>query len=159
MDDHEFFDLSLNRYVRIDPTTYADYVGDSFAVITETPGSEKYESAQLLAVDISVSVEEAYSIQSAVQINFITNSMLSRTVPAYEGWFDYFDFGEPLVYDPVKMNEDIEKYGLYEYSEFEPLGVTEEQFVAFNGPYLKVLVGKGVVTYDQILGLISQYVL
>jgi hypothetical protein len=36
--------------------------------------------------------------------------------------------------------------------------ITYEQFVAFNGPYLKVLVGRGVVTYEQIIELISMYV-
>ena len=55
------------------------------------------------------------------------------------------------------MQADIEKYGLYTYEEFAEY-VTYEQFMAFNGPYLKVLVGRGVVTYEQIIELISIYV-
>ena len=34
---------------------------------------------------------------------------------------------------------------------------TYEQFIAFNGPYLKVLVGRGVITYEQILELLELY--
>ena len=83
--------------------------------------------------------------------------MFSLTIPHFEGWFDYFEIGDDLKYDEEKMNADIEKYGLYTYEEFSEY-VTYEQFIAFNGPYLKVLVGRGVVTFDQILGLISMFV-
>ena len=55
------------------------------------------------------------------------------------------------------MQEDIEKYGLYTYDDFSEY-VTYEQFIAFNGPYLKVLVGRGVLTFEQILDLIATYV-
>ena len=51
---------------------------------------------------------------------------------------------------------DIEKYGLYTYEDFAEYA-TYEQFVAFNGAYLKVLVGKGVSTYEQILELLELY--
>ena len=73
------------------------------------------------------------------------------------GWFDYFEIGEGMKYDEEKMQADIEKYGLYTYEEFAEY-VTYEQFIAFNGPYLKVLVGRGVVTFEQILNLIATYV-
>jgi len=62
-----------------------------------------------------------------------------------------------MKYDEAKMQEDIEKYGLYTYDDFSEY-VTYEQFIAFNGPYLKVLVGKGVLTYEEILNLIDIYV-
>ncbi|MDY2902925.1 MAG: Hint domain-containing protein, partial [Bacilli bacterium] len=159
LDNHEFFDLSLNKYVEINELTYQSYIGHQFAKIIGDTGLTDYNSVILNSVNITNTYEKSYSIQSAVNINFITNTMLSRTVPAYEGWFDYFDFGDPLIYDPIKMNEDITNYGLYDYSDFEYLGITEEQFIAFNGPYLKVLVGKGVVTFDDIIELISRYVI
>ena len=62
-----------------------------------------------------------------------------------------------MKYDEEKMQADIEKYGLYTYEEFAEY-VTYEQFIAFNGPYLKVLVGRGIVTFDEILNLINTYV-
>ena len=72
-------------------------------------------------------------------------------------WFNYFEIGEGMKYDEAKMQADIEKYGLYEYSDFAEY-VTYEQFLAFNGPYLKVLVGKGYITFDEIIELIGIYV-
>ena len=87
----------------------------------------------------------------------MTEGMFSLTWPPYEGWFDYFEIGDDMKYDEEKMQADIEKYGLYDYSEFAEY-VTYEQFIAFNGPYLKVLVGRGVLTFEQILELIATYV-
>ena len=81
---------------------------------------------------------------------------ISRDIDNDE-WFDYFEIGEGMKYDEAKMQADIEKYGLYTYEDFAEY-VTYEQFIAFNGPYLKVLVGRGVVTYEQILDLIATYV-
>ena len=74
-----------------------------------------------------------------------------------DGWFDYFEIGEGMKYDEAKMQADIEKYGLYTYEDFAEY-VTYEQFIAFNGPYLKVLVGRGVITFEQIIELIGTYV-
>ena len=73
------------------------------------------------------------------------------------GWFDYFEIGEGMKYDEEKKQADIEKYGLYTYEDFAEY-VTYEQFIAFNGPYLKVLVGRNIVTYEQIIALIANYV-
>ena len=87
----------------------------------------------------------------------MVEGMFSITMPHFEGWFDYFEIGDGMKYDEEKMQADIEKYGLYTYEDFAEY-VTYEQFIAFNGPYLKVLVGRGVVTYEQIIELISMYV-
>lgn len=48
------------------------------------------------------------------------------------------------------MEADIEIYGLYTYEDFVHIGITYEQLLAFNGPYLKVLVGHGVLTFEDI---------
>ena len=87
----------------------------------------------------------------------MTEDMFSLTIPPIEGWFDYFEIGNDMKYDAEKMQADIEKYGLYTYEEFAEY-VTYEQFIAFNGPYLKVLVGRGVLTFDGILSLIAEFV-
>lgn len=155
--NHEFFDLTLNKYVEINVESYSKYIGHDFAKINSNM-SVSSSAVKLYNVTVTSVNEVQYSIQSAVQINFITNGILSRTVPAVTGWFDYFDFGDMMKYNEDKVADDINQYGLYEYEDFEYLGVTYEQFIAFNGPYLKILVGKGIVTYEDILNLISEYV-
>ena len=56
------------------------------------------------------------------------------------------------------MSRDIEKYGLFTYAEFaELLPVSEEIFNAFNGQYLKVAIGKGLIDFDSLCRLVQQY--
>ena len=68
-----------------------------------------------------------------------------------------FEVGENMKYDEEKMQEDIEKYGLFTYEEFADL-VTEEQFYALNAPYVKVAVGKGIITMDDLYRIIEELI-
>jgi hypothetical protein len=54
------------------------------------------------------------------------------------------------------MQSDIDKYGLYSYEDFKDYA-SYEFYSAFPTQYLKVAVGKGLITYDQILHLIERY--
>ena len=150
---HGFFDMDANEFVFIDEESVSSFLGHRFVKVN----GNSYENVELVSYEIYDEYTGCYSIQSAVYNNFIVEGMFSTTIPYYEGWFDYFAIGEDMRYDEDKMQEDIEKYGLYTYDEFKDY-VTYEQFIAFNGPYLKVLVGRGVVTFEQILTLIETYV-
>ena len=52
------------------------------------------------------------------------------------------------------MDADIEKYGLFTYEEWKDY-VSYEEFVALNGQYFKILLGKGYLTVDDIFTLIE----
>ena len=54
------------------------------------------------------------------------------------------------------MQADIEKYGLYTYEDFAAY-VTYEEYVAFGGAYFKVLVGKGLLEFEDILMAVATY--
>ena len=62
----------------------------------------------------------------------------------------------PLRYDQNQLAEDVEKYGLYAYDAFADY-ITYEQFVKFNGAYLKIPVEKEFFTFDCILELTETY--
>ena len=56
------------------------------------------------------------------------------------------------------MAADIEMYGLFTYEEFvEEILVSREVFQAFNGQYLKVAIGKGLIGFEKLNRLIEQY--
>lgn len=59
----------------------------------------------------------------------------------------------------ASMQEDIQTYGLYTYEEFclEVAEIPENIFEAFNGEYLKVSVGKGLINVEELLALIERY--
>ena len=156
--EHGFFDVEENNFVYIDETNVDSYVGHNFVKVGP---NGTYESVELVGYEVTVEDVRYYTIQTAIYNNCIAENMFTLTSPPEmldnDEWFDYFEIGEGMKYDEEKMQADIEKYGLYTYEDFAEY-VTYEQFIAFNGPYLKVLVGRGVLTFEQILELIATYV-
>ena len=65
---------------------------------------------------------------------------------------------ETLKIDEAKYLADIERYGLFTYEEFASIyPIPEEVFEAFGGKYLKVAIGKGLTTMEQLETLIARY--
>ena len=77
----------------------------------------------------------------------------------YSGLFNIFEVdSETMMYDAESMAADIDEYGLFTYEEFyEMYQIPEAIFEAVNGQYLKVSIGKGLITYEQIGELIDLY--
>ena len=76
-----------------------------------------------------------------------------------EGLINIFDVDTSLMqYDEEQKEEDILTYGLYTYEEFNAIiPLPEYVFDAFNGQYLKVSIGKGLITLDEIAALLERY--
>ena len=63
-----------------------------------------------------------------------------------------------MAYDQTSMAQDISTYGLYTYEEFSSIiPIPELVFNAFNGQYLKVAIGKGITTLQEIQNLLNRY--
>ena len=149
--EHGFFDKDKNTYAYITEDNVEYYIGDSF--IKQQADSTNTE-VTLTGYSISEETVGSYSIQTAYNENFIVENMLSMTGEDFRGRFEYFNIGNGMKYDEAQMQADIDKYGLYTYEEFADY-LTPEQFEMFNGAYFKVLVGKGVLTYEQIFEIMS----
>ena len=55
-----------------------------------------------------------------------------------------------MKYNEAAMQADIEKYGLYTYEDFKDY-ISEEMFEIMDLKYLTVSVGKGLLTWDEIM--------
>ena len=150
IDEHGFFDTDRNTYTYFNAKNYEEYIGHSF-VTCNADGT--YSTAKLVSAYVEEKVEGSYSLLTAFDYNFVTEGMLSITGEDYRGRFEFFTVGADMKYDEAAMNADIEKYGLFTYEEFADY-LTPEQFYAFCGQYHKVLMGRGVLTYQQILDII-----
>ena len=149
---HAFFDADLNKFVLITPENIQDYLGHSFIKATDSG----YTTVKLVDFTVESKYTDSYSLVSALHHNFITEDIFSLTnlVPDL---FAGLEVGENLKYDEEKLKADIEEYGVYTYEDFAAY-VTEEQFNAFNGAYMKISVAKGYITYDEIVDLIIHFV-
>ena len=74
-----------------------------------------------------------------------------------DGMLNIFEVDpDTMKYDEEKMAADLQKYGEFTYEDFAEY-IPEEVYIAFNGRYLKVAIGKGNLTWDDIYALIERY--
>lgn len=155
IDVHGFFDLDLNKYVYIDNYNYNEFIGHRFVVTDVINGEYVQREVKLEEVNVTVEYTGCYSPVTVYHLNYFTNNLLSMP-GGIEGLFNIFEYGEGIKYDEELMKEDIEKYGLYTYEDFEEY-LPYEIYCVFPAPYLKVSVEKGYITFDGILELIDRY--
>lgn len=155
---HGFFDATLNNFVFIDVENYNEYIGHEFVKFN----GQEIEKTILISVEHTIKDTEFYAIITACNLNAFAENLMTLTKPYIEGTHTYFEFGENLMYDQEKMQADIEQYGLYSYEEacsiLKDMGFEYfpyEYYVAVNVQYYKILIGKGVVTFDDIAWLVA----
>ena len=153
---HGFFDITENKFVIIDEFNINDYIGHAFARYDDEGNCET-----TILVDYSVksTYNEIWTIVSAVHFNCVLNGLLTLSptdFPDSPSYLMPFEIGEDMKYDEAAMQADIEAYGQYTYQEFSEY-CTYEQFVGLNFANWKVAVGKGYITFDEIVYLIETY--
>ena len=113
------------------------------------------ENITLVDSYITTEYVGCYSPVTAVHLNYIVDGMLSMP-GGIAGIFNIFEYGDNLMFDEELMKADIEKYGIMKYEVLAPY-VPYEMYYAFNAKYFNVAIGKGYITFDEILGYIEKY--
>ena len=153
VDSHGLFDLSLNKYVFISKENASNFIGHEFYSI-----DEKYRKRVVIleGIECYYDTVKVYSPISRKNLNLYANGLLTMTpAKGYEdALFNIFEYDSNQKYDIELMKQDIEKYGLYTYEDFEGI-VPEHVFNNSIMKYLKVSVGKGYITYEEILKIYS----
>lgn len=149
--DHGVFDYDANQYVFITADNYSDYIGHRFVKQNLDGG---YEIITLVDGYLTQEVTSAYSITSSGAYNVFASGMLTVAPP--EGFYNWYEMGDKMRYDVEQFEADVEKYGLYTYDDFADY-ITYEQYLAFDGQYLKIPVEKGLFTFEYIIDLIETY--
>lgn len=139
---HLFYEQESNSYALIQATNVLNYIGHHFYNLDEG----RWETLE--GFNIITEPVKTLFIATEKQINCITNGMLSNEDGFYSVLGSIFEFDEEMKYDAAKKAADIEKYGLWDYSEAEY--VTRETYDALNLQYLNIAVGKGLVTPEEI---------
>lgn len=149
--EHALFDVTLNKYVYITETNYADFVGHEFAV----QSTNGFEVVTLTDAYVAEEYTGCYSLVTVYHLNYFIDGLFS--IPGgIDGLFNIFEYDENLKFDEEKMQADIEKYGLFTYNDFAEY-IPEEVYEMFPAAYFKIAIGKGMLTFDQILEYIEQF--
>ncbi len=153
IDEHAFFDMTIGEYVFLRDDA-SQYIGHYF----NKKSGNTWTTVQLTNVTISTESTTAWSPVTCGHLCYYVNGMLSMP-GATEGFINIFDVDTTLMkYDAMQMAADIQTYGLYTYEEFnEIIPLPEFVFDAFGGQYLKVSIGKGLITLSDIITLLERY--
>lgn len=149
--EHGTFDYDLNKFVYVTPENYEEYLGHRFV---KDNGESGYELVTLESVEVTNEYSGLWSITSAANMDAFANDMLTIAPP--DDFYNWIPMGEKLRYDAAAFAADVETYGLYTYEDFADF-VTYDQFIAFNGAYLKAPIEKGLITWDYLVDLIDVY--
>lgn len=145
--EHGFYDIDLNKYVYITALNYNEFINHRFLGVDGI--------VTLVEVKVYNKITKVYSPISSIHYNYYTNGILS--IPGgMTGFINIFEFDSNYKYDEEKMNNDIEMYGLLDYSFFEEL-IPYDVYVAFNGQYLGVAFAKGLMTEELLNYYVTRY--
>lgn len=156
--EHAFWDFDLNQYVFL-RNDAAQYIGHWFnKQITDENGQLTWTKVQLTDVVVKDEYTTSWSPVTFSHLCYYVNGMLSMP-GATEGLINIFEVdAETMSYNQEALAADVEQYGLFTYEEFaEILPVSQEVFEAFNGQYLKVSIGKGLIDIETLAELIERY--
>ena len=153
---HGFFDLTLMQYVYITYDNYNDYIGHEFYFLNSD--SETYEGEAITLTEAYITNEytRIFCPVSYFHMNSFANGALNTpNIPGdITGLVNYFEYDSDLKYNEEAMARDIEEYGLYTYEDFSEY-ISYEAYMSSPAVYLKVSVGKGMITYEQIIDVIN----
>ena len=151
---HAFWSFDLNQYVTFRSGTAEDYIGQFFK--KHSDNLQGFEAVELVDVQIYSKVTSAWSPVTVGHLNFYTNGMLSMP-GATTTFMNVFEVdATTMSWCQVKKQADIATYGLFTYAELEHLGPIEI-FYALNAQYLKVAIGKGMMTVEDMAALAARF--
>lgn len=153
IDDHGLFNLTLGKYVYIHNLEEAQsYVGHEFFYTED----KSIIGAILLGATVSRKKITAHSPCTARALCVIANGMLTmpgNTEP-FTNVCKMSDYS--ICYDIKDLRDNIDKYGLFSEKDFEGV-LPSNIFFAFQGPLLKIKIGRGETSMEEINKLITRY--
>ena len=142
--DHGFFSKELNKYVYINDGNAQEYVGQHFYYLD----NDTLKTSELIDFKIEERYTDLYCPVSTYHLNYFVEDYLSMP-GGISGCFNIFDYDDNLQYNQEAMGNDISTYGLMSYDECKEY-IPEEVFNSLPMKYMKVAIGKGLLSFEQL---------
>lgn len=147
---HGFFNKQKNKYVVINHKNINDYIGEQFY----NADNSSWET--LLGVSYSSKPVETFFIATEDQYDCIAEGMLTIEDGIYCLIADTFDFDSNMKVNVFKKYLDILRYGLSTHKDFP--AAKDNAFKLYKLQYVKVAIGKGLITEKQWNEMIKEVV-
>ena len=153
IDEHGYFDVTLNKYVYLHIDDAEEYIGHEFV---SANGNLGINTVKLVSVSVIKTFTKLCSPATANSLNIIADGMLS-IAGGLTGLFNIFDYDPKThAFDKEKMQADIRKYGLLTYKDFERF-FPEEIYNLLPCKYLGISIGKGLISWDVFEGYVNKW--
>jgi len=146
---HYLFVKEELKYAAISKDNAQSYIGKHFY------SCYKNDYIELVDVTYQEDVVDFYTIYTEYNFNYFANGLLNISDDIAE-YLNFYTFKEDLSVDLDVLNEDIHTYGLFEYS--SDLSINFEEFEVWHGKYANIIIGKGLLTWEDIENRHSEYV-
>ena len=154
--EHGFFDVELGEYVYLNASNAMDYIGHRFITQGDI-AHNTWDTIILTNVVVERKVVRTYSPVTFSHLCYYVDGVLSMP-GGISGLFNIFEVDvNTMRYDAEKMAKDIETYGLFTYEDFGGM-IPMEAYEAFNGAWLKVAMGKGMIDWNIIERYAAKYI-
>lgn len=153
IDEHGYFDVTLNKYVYLHIDDAEEYIGHEFVSVN---GNLGINTVKLVSVSVVKTFTTLCSPATANSLNIIADGMLS-IAGGLTGLFNIFEYDpKTLAFDKEKMQSDIRKYGLLTYMDFERF-FPKEIYDLLPCKYLGVSIGKGLITWEIFESYVNKW--
>lgn len=153
IDEHGYFDVTLNKYVYLHIDDAEEYIGHEFVTIDE---KGRVSRTLLVSASKRKMITRLAAPATANHLNLIIDGMLSME-GGLKGLFNIFDYDpKTLAFDKEKMQSDIRKYGLLTYMDFERF-FPKEIYDLLPCKYLGVSIGKGLITWEIFESYVNKW--
>lgn len=146
--EHDLFEKESNKYVTITDKNAEQFIGKHFYSV------EEKSYVELINVVHETEAVEYYELYTKNNMNTVANGMLN-VADDVDYLLNIYEFDENLKANKKVLADDIEKYGLFEFS--AEYGYSKEEYDAWNMRYLNIAVGKGLTTWDKLFSNSAEY--
>lgn len=147
---HGLYSKTANDYVYISENNIDNYLGHEFY-------TEKGKTIKLNDYHITNEYINVYSPISSYHLNCFAEGIL--TVSNFtEFMMNMFEYEEDMTYNEAEIQLEIAKYGLTTYDDFKDY-VSYEVYCMFPAQYMNIAIGKGLITKEEIIELINEYLI
>lgn len=147
--NHGFYNVNRNKYVTIDNDNVEQFKGESFYFYED-------ESAVLSDYDIDNEYVKVYAPVTKDNFNCVTNGLISVPGVASDFLLSVYEYDDQMKINQIQLQNDIALYGLFDYEDLS-MYVSKEMFETLKLSYVKIGIGKGIYTMDDVIKYLNLY--
>lgn len=151
--EHCLMNYVTKKFDLINADNAKSFIGNKYLYFDAK--NKEFTYKELISVEVLEEITDSYTIVTENALTHFLGNFLAIT-DGIDGFYNYLNLNDTFAFDKSNLKNDINKYGLYKYDEFKDY-IGKYEFDAFQIAYLKISVGKNMLTKELIISYINRY--